>query len=361
MEPEKRKYTRNDIFLIIHFRLIHNSGAYDLGTSRNYSDNGVSLESHSFDYKPGQILECTLSHPGGNRSVSIAGEIVWKKDCWYDAVMGIKFFHMDESNFKAIRELAAAKRKESIPVLSEDTALNTENENHIQSMSTHSVPSEDTDILPPPFRAMPSTKRRQSYLRFFVFLVLSTAIIFSVAARDGKDVLPWFNFSDLKADISLPGPINMNAAVASDNTSAAAENDRKLISSEKTQSEALSHEAELPNDIIRDEIMFDANSTSISSKFYSIIDKTADILLGNPGLIVKLEGHTDSAGSAIYNMDLSIRRAAAVRSKLMNKGIISSRIKIICFGNSSPVASNDAASGRMKNRRVEISIPSSHS
>jgi outer membrane protein OmpA-like peptidoglycan-associated protein len=360
MQPEKRKYTRTDIFLIINFSLIHNSYEYALGVSRNYSDDGFSLESHNFDYKPGQLLECTIKHPGSDASVSILGEIVWKKDGWYDAVMGIKFLHMDNNNLKAIRELAGAKQKESVPALSEDTAFSTAHEDHIQNMITHNESSEErkTDIS---FRAMPSTKPRQSYFLFFVFLVLSTVIIFSIAARDGKDVFPWVNLSDWKTDSAFPGQNNMAVAAAPDEISATIENDRELISAEKTLAIALPNETALPKDIIRDEIMFDANSTSISSKFYSIIDKIADILLSNPGLIVKLEGHTDNAGSEIYNLDLSIRRATAVRSEFINKGILSSRIKIICFGNSSPAASNDFESGRIKNRRVEISIPLSHS
>lgn len=356
MQPEKRKYKRTDIFLIIHFRLIHNSYEYAIGISRNYSDDGFSIESHSFDYKPGQLMECTIRHPGSKTSVSILGQVVWKKEGWYDAVMGIKFLHISKNNLKAIRELAVARQKESVPVLSEDTAFSTAHDNNIQDMITHDDSFNERKINIP-FRSMHSKKLRRSYFRFFVFLVFSAVLIFSIAARDGKDVFRWESLSEWKSDSALPGQNHMAVDFSPDDTSAIIGNDRGLIPAEKTWAKALSTEAALPKEIIRDEITFAVNSAAISSKFYSLIDGVADILLGNPKLIVKLEGHTDNAGSAIYNMDLSMRRAAAVRSELMNKGILSSRIQIICFGPSSPTASNDIESGRMKNRRVEIAIP----
>jgi len=368
MQSEKRKFKRTDIFFIIQFRLIHNSYEYALGVSRNYSDDGFNLETHNFGYKPGQLLECTLWHPESDASVSIVGEIVWKKDGWYDAVMGIKFFHVNESTVKSIRELSLSKRKESMPVLSEDSVISTAHEKCLQNMGMQTESSEETENHPvskrvtnTPFRPRPSSKLRQSYFLFFVFLVLSTVIIFSVVARDGKDVFPWITFSDRQTDIPLPAQGNMATAVLSNVTSAIIKNDRDLIPSEKDQVKELLKEAALPKDIISDKITFDVKSAEISPEFYSVLDKVADILLGSPGLSVILEGHTDSAGSEIYNMNLSMRRAAAVRSELINRGIHSSRIKIICFGNSNPAASNDVASGRMKNRRVEISIPLSES
>lgn len=370
MHPEKRKCKRSDIFLIIHFRTIHDSDGYALGIFRNYSDDGFSLESHNFSYKPGQILECTIRHPGSSASLSILGEIVWKKDGWYDSAMGIKFLDMDECHLNALREVADAGQMENAAIDSEDSALSTTQENHIQKIigdtASHDIagsralsPERKTDT---PSRGKSSPKPRSSYFFFFLFIVLIVVIIFGVAVQDGKDIFPAVTLYELNTESPVQGQNSTAAAAAaSDNTPAVYENDPKFAPAEKTQAADRPNAAALPKEIIRDEITFDANSTDISSQFYPVIDKVADILLANPGLTVKLEGHTDSAGSEIYNLDLSIRRAAAVRNELMNKGILSSRIKIICFGHSNPAASNDVESGRMKNRRVEISIPLSHS
>lgn len=67
-------------------------------------------------------------------------------------------------------------------------------------------------------------------------------------------------------------------------------------------------------------------------------------------------GHTDSIGSVAYNQKLSERRAAAVKTYLVSKGIDPNRIYTEGKGKSQPVADNKTAAGRAKNRRVEIEI-----
>jgi OOP family OmpA-OmpF porin len=73
-------------------------------------------------------------------------------------------------------------------------------------------------------------------------------------------------------------------------------------------------------------------------------------------LTVLIEGHTDSVGSDAYNLSLSQRRADAVKSYLVSKGIAASRIESRGMGESKPVASNETAMGRAENRRVEINV-----
>jgi len=70
-----------------------------------------------------------------------------------------------------------------------------------------------------------------------------------------------------------------------------------------------------------------------------------------------IEGHTDSVGSDSSNLDLSQRRADAVRDFLMQNGVKASQITTRGYGKASPIASNDTAAGRQQNRRVEIIIP----
>jgi OmpA-OmpF porin, OOP family len=71
---------------------------------------------------------------------------------------------------------------------------------------------------------------------------------------------------------------------------------------------------------------------------------------------VLIEGHTDSVGSEAYNLDLSQRRADAVRDFLLQNGVNATQISTRGYGKASPVASNDTAEGRQQNRRVELII-----
>jgi len=69
-----------------------------------------------------------------------------------------------------------------------------------------------------------------------------------------------------------------------------------------------------------------------------------------------IEGHTDSVGSEAYNLDLSQRRADAVRNFLLQNGVNAAQITTRGYGKASPVASNDTVEGRQQNRRVELII-----
>jgi OOP family OmpA-OmpF porin len=71
---------------------------------------------------------------------------------------------------------------------------------------------------------------------------------------------------------------------------------------------------------------------------------------------VRVEGHTDSIASDDYNQALSERRARAVAKWLDDYGIDGSRLTAKGYGESKPVAENDTAAGRQKNRRVEVVI-----
>ena len=69
-----------------------------------------------------------------------------------------------------------------------------------------------------------------------------------------------------------------------------------------------------------------------------------------------VSGHTDSTGSADYNLNLSRERASSVASYLQGQGVKSSRFEVLGLGSSNPIASNSTADGRAQNRRVEIKI-----
>lgn len=104
------------------------------------------------------------------------------------------------------------------------------------------------------------------------------------------------------------------------------------------------------------DILFDTNEASLKNEAKVVIAKLAGILLILPELNLRVEGHTDSTGSADYNQGLSERRAASVRDFLAREGIEWQRMMAVGYGLTRPVADNSTHEGRAKNRRVEIVI-----
>jgi outer membrane protein OmpA-like peptidoglycan-associated protein len=88
----------------------------------------------------------------------------------------------------------------------------------------------------------------------------------------------------------------------------------------------------------------------------AVLGEVAGVLNQYPNTLVRVEGHTDNKGTDAYNMDLSNRRATAVKNLLVQRGIADSRIEAVGYGETLPVATNDTEAGRQRNRRVEIKI-----
>jgi len=106
---------------------------------------------------------------------------------------------------------------------------------------------------------------------------------------------------------------------------------------------------------VTNDILFDVNSDVIKQTSYAIIDQLGDALAKNPSVRVLIVGHTDSDGAAAHNMDLSKRRAAAVKSYIMNHfSIEEGRLQSDGKGATQPVAANTSEAGKAKNRRVEF-------
>jgi len=82
----------------------------------------------------------------------------------------------------------------------------------------------------------------------------------------------------------------------------------------------------------------------------------ADVLKKRPEYKLRISGHTDNVGYAANNMQLSIRRANAVKTFLVQNGIDEDRLITQGFGQTKPIAPNDTKEGRAKNRRVEMEI-----
>lgn len=100
-------------------------------------------------------------------------------------------------------------------------------------------------------------------------------------------------------------------------------------------------------------VAFDSGNADLKSSSDEDISRLAEYLKDNPNARIVLEGHTDSTGSASKNKKLSQERADAVKDSLVNKfAIDATRVEAIGYGATKPVASNDTAEGRAKNRRV---------
>ena len=108
---------------------------------------------------------------------------------------------------------------------------------------------------------------------------------------------------------------------------------------------------------IKEKINFESNGSAIAGGLsFEIIDQVAQVFKSNPGIRVKIEGHTDSSGAADYNLKLSDSRANAVRKALIERGIEADRLEAIGYGESKPISSNSSSKGRAQNRRVEFNI-----
>jgi OOP family OmpA-OmpF porin len=102
-------------------------------------------------------------------------------------------------------------------------------------------------------------------------------------------------------------------------------------------------------------ILFDTDSDCIKPESAPVIQGVAQALAGNAGLKLLIEGHTDSAGAAAHNLDLSKRRAEAVKAVLVSQfKIEGSRLSTAGLGATKPIDSNDTPQGRSQNRRVEF-------
>ncbi len=101
---------------------------------------------------------------------------------------------------------------------------------------------------------------------------------------------------------------------------------------------------------------FDFNKADVRPEGRDILDRAVKTLKEHPDVKVVVEGHTDSVGSDAYNKKLSERRAEAVKRYLVRHGVDPSRVRTEGYGKSRPVADNNTAEGRAKNRRAEVVV-----
>lgn len=104
------------------------------------------------------------------------------------------------------------------------------------------------------------------------------------------------------------------------------------------------------------DVYFNTDKATLRESSYKALNNLLAAMETNAAMRVEIAGHTDDRASAEYNKDLSQRRAESVKAYLVKQGIAKDRIRAKGYGETEPVASNETAEGRQKNRRVEVRI-----
>jgi outer membrane protein OmpA-like peptidoglycan-associated protein len=397
---EQRKSERSKTFLIVNFRNHKDLHGYSLGITNDISQKGVSFESSNFDHRPGEKLELVLRHPHSKMSVSTEGEIVWKKEGWYECALGVRLKARDIKTETGISELIAnmedsTERQpmaDSIPaqsterqkgatsshkpknpaliVLSSEVPLYSETKgNNVIPISAgkkprkpvapNKIPVNNTARLEfvQGVRARPRDKRpvKKSILFIMLISILSVAayaLTMNRVATKGTGEAPVAPAAISGIGIAAPEPVISPEKITVPEKVIPAPD--IMVPEKITASEQVAPVADLKR-----VIHFDFRSDEVSAAHFAKLDDVVKEANNRPESIVKVEGHADKIGAPVYNLDISMRRALAVKKLLVEKGVESRKIQLALFGDSKPVASNSTESGRMSNRRAELLVTSS--
>jgi OOP family OmpA-OmpF porin len=103
-------------------------------------------------------------------------------------------------------------------------------------------------------------------------------------------------------------------------------------------------------------IEFAGRSANLAGASKARVAVVAELLKAHPSLRVKLAGHTDNQGRPMANLELSARRALAVKAVLVQNKVAGDRIETVGYGADNPIADNATEAGRKQNRRIELSL-----
>jgi outer membrane protein OmpA-like peptidoglycan-associated protein len=103
-------------------------------------------------------------------------------------------------------------------------------------------------------------------------------------------------------------------------------------------------------------IFFESNKAVLQASSYPELNRAAALMVANPTMDVEIAGYTDSKGSDAYNLELSQKRANAVKEYIAGQGVELTRLTAIGYGEASPIATNETEEGRADNRRVEFVV-----
>ncbi len=109
-------------------------------------------------------------------------------------------------------------------------------------------------------------------------------------------------------------------------------------------------------DLAMRNVQFETNSANLLRSSRAVLDQIAEILTRYPGFKLTIDGYTDSVGNDFANQQLSERRAQACYEYLASRGVSKALMTFAGHGENSPIADNNTAEGRMRNRRVEFNL-----
>lgn len=116
----------------------------------------------------------------------------------------------------------------------------------------------------------------------------------------------------------------------------------------------MSPETQAVTDFVDGNVVFESGSATIAPSSYVALDRMVALMTTDSTLNLVINGHTDNTGNPSLNKVVSLGRAKSAKDYLINKGIDSSRISAVGYGQNKPKASNNTEEGRMANRRVEF-------
>ncbi len=119
---------------------------------------------------------------------------------------------------------------------------------------------------------------------------------------------------------------------------------------------AAGNENTAPPPVVLRNVFFDTGSADLQPESKEELQRLKDLLDKNPGIRIRINGHTDNAGNDLQNQTLSENRAKAVYDWLIAQGISDKRLRFQGFGESQPIDTNDTPEGRRRNRRTEFEI-----
>ena len=182
----------------------------------------------------------------------------------------------------------------------------------------------------------------RNFLRKFSFLMVSLLLVSCASQKS----MPPFNAADVNPELNSSQPIQEVKPVKE--------------TGEALEQTTVYNAEPLPENVsITLNVQFDTGKANIKPKYHNDIKRIADFMSKYPSTSVVIEGHTDNVGKEVVNVKLSHRRAASIKAYLAQKfDIDSSRIKVIGYDYQKPIASNNTAEGRQKNRRGETHIES---
>ena len=177
----------------------------------------------------------------------------------------------------------------------------------------------------------------------------------AAARADARDARADANVQRDQATIAQREAANANDQAATAQAQAAAAEARAAgLARQLAALEALKTDRGLV--ITLGDVLFEFNRAEVKASAQARMAQLADFLKQYPDRRVSIEGHTDNIGSTSYNMELSLRRAEAIKSQLVGLGIASERVSTVGYGKDFPVAANDTDTNRAINRRVEVVI-----